>query len=107
MAARLVMHCVDARRHIGVGVEPPRAMRRVDELDKKGKKTGKRVKEERGEVFLSMELLPRKAALAKPAGFGRSEPNANPHLPPPVGRIKWLKMFNPFYFIVRGKRYSY
>ena len=96
----------------GIIDTPPNSKRltftmNVDELDKKGKKTGKRVKEERGEVFLSMELLPRKAALAKPAGFGRSEPNANPHLPPPVGRIKWLKMFNPFYFIVRGKRYSY
>ena len=97
----------------GIVDTPPNSKRltftmNVDVLEKegknKGKPTGVRVKEERGDVFLSMELLPRKAALAKPAGFGRSEPNANPHLPPPVGRIKWLKMFNPFYFIVR---YSY
>ena len=31
---------------------------------------------------------------AKPAGFGRNDPNANPYLPPPTGRMKFS--LNPF-----------
>ena len=50
-------------------------------------------------MWLSFEILPHKLALAKPAGFGRSAPNSNPTLPPPTGRINWLKMFNPLYFL--------
>merc|ERR1712025_760191 len=38
--------------------------------------------------------MPRKVAEARAAGFGRSTPNQNPYLPPPVGRFKLS--LNPF-----------
>ena len=37
-----------------------------------------------GEVLVSFELLTMEEAKRKPAGFGRKEPNDNPHLPEPV-----------------------
>jgi len=52
-----------------------------------------------GEVLLSIELLPGDIAEKIPAGLGRSEPNANPELPLPEGRLDPLKMLNPFYAI--------
>merc|ERR1711924_226740 len=72
----------------GLGKRPPDA--ELFDFHFEGKNKGK--------VWLSFEILPQKAALAKPAGFGRSAPN-NPTLPPPTGRINWLKMFNPLYFL--------
>ena len=48
-------------------------------------------------VKMSIELLPIAVADAKPAGFGRSAPNAHPHLPKPTGRIAWTDLLDPFH----------
>jgi hypothetical protein len=37
------------------------------------------------------QILPKASATAAPAGLGRSEPNANPFLPPPTGRMKLVR----------------
>lgn len=47
-----------------------------------------------GKLLISLELLPKDAADAQPVGSGRNEPNQNPYLPPPAGRMKFS--FNPF-----------
>ena len=47
-----------------------------------------------GWVQISLELLPEALATLSPAGNGRSEPNAYPTLPRPIGRIKLS--LNPF-----------
>ena len=47
-----------------------------------------------GTVLISLEILPMwKANLCK-VGEGRDEPNCNPHLPPPIGRLEFS--LNPF-----------
>ncbi len=48
-----------------------------------------------GKIKLSLELLPARIAKQLPAGFGRDAPNANPHLPEPVGRATF-SIFHPF-----------
>lgn len=53
--------------------------------------------EYRGSVLVSIEVMPQAAADAAPAGYGRSEPNANPVLPKPTGRLKFS--MNPFYMM--------
>eukprot|EP01017_Pseudomicrothorax_dubius_P045811 TRINITY_DN7982_c0_g1_i1.p1 TRINITY_DN7982_c0_g1~~TRINITY_DN7982_c0_g1_i1.p1 ORF type:complete len:406 (+),score=138.25 TRINITY_DN7982_c0_g1_i1:307-1524(+) len=50
--------------------------------DEKGQLT------DRGEILVSMELIPKSAADLSKVGQGRSEPNQNPFLPPPIGRLK-------------------
>ncbi|EDV22851.1 uncharacterized protein TRIADDRAFT_58489 [Trichoplax adhaerens] len=40
-----------------------------------------------GKVEMSIEILTSEEAAAKPAGVGRSDPNANPHLDPP--KVLW------------------
>lgn len=55
--------------------------------------------EDAGEVLLSVELLPKAMADSLTAGLGRQEPNENPTLPPPVGRLDITKMGNPMYLI--------
>ncbi len=40
-----------------------------------------------GSLLLSIELLPKDLAESVPVGMGRSEPNLNPYLPPPTGRM--------------------
>ena len=52
-----------------------------------------------GNILISVELLPKALADSRPAGFGRSEPNMNPTLPAPVGRVNWGMMWNPCYMI--------
>lgn len=47
-----------------------------------------------GRLLISLELLPKDAADAQPVGAARNEPNQNPYLPPPAGRMKMS--FNPF-----------
>lgn len=47
-----------------------------------------------GKVLISLELLPKETADAQPVGVGRNDPNQNPYLPPPAGRMKFS--FNPF-----------
>jgi hypothetical protein len=44
-----------------------------------------------GEMLLSVELVPLEIAKKMPAGFGRSAPNANPELPNPTGRLKFVR----------------
>ena len=46
-----------------------------------------------GRVQVSLELVPVTQAQACPVGEGRSEPNLDPFLPPPVGRFSWT--WNP------------
>ena len=47
-----------------------------------------------GRILMSLEFMPIWKAEKCPVGKGRSEPNVNPYLPPPVGRFEWS--FNPF-----------
>ena len=47
-----------------------------------------------GEICYSIQIWPKEKALVMPVGAARSEPNTNPYLPPPVGRLKWS--WNPF-----------
>ena len=49
---------------------------------------------ETGWVQVSLELVPEALAAVAAAGSGRSEPNAYPRLPPPVGRLQLS--LNPF-----------
>ena len=50
--------------------------------------------EDGGRVQISFELVPIDAAKACEVGEGRDEPNIDPHLPEPIGRIKWS--WNPW-----------
>ena len=52
-----------------------------------------------GEVCVSVEILPKSLAERMSAGFGQSEPNRNPVLPPPVGRIDLTQFWNPLYVL--------
>lgn len=47
-----------------------------------------------GRLEFSMELMPLSVANTIPAGLGRGDPNANPHLPEPEGRVHW-SLFHP------------
>ena len=40
-------------------------------------------------LLLSVQLVPADEVARLPAGFGRSEPNSNPILPKPTGRLKF------------------
>ena len=51
-----------------------------------------------GKVRISLSVTPIETALANPVGYGRSEPNHSPYLPPPVGRISFS--LNPFTLFV-------
>ena len=44
-----------------------------------------------GEVLMSIEIMPKAVADVRKAGLGRSEPNMNPYLPPPTGRMKFVR----------------
>jgi len=44
---------------------------------------------EGGQIKVSFELVPKDQALRCPVGKGRDDPNIDPFLPPPVGRIHW------------------
>ena len=62
------------------------------QMEKDGKKGGR--------VLCSIEVMPQWYADLHQVGKGRDEPNMNPYLPPPVGRIKFtlnpFKMLNQF-----------
>ena len=47
-----------------------------------------------GSVAISLQIWPKEKSIAMPSGAARNDPNSNPFLPPPVGRIKWS--WNPF-----------
>ena len=51
-----------------------------------------------GRVCISLEVLPMKIAEECKVGKGRDEPNVNPHLPPPIGRMQWS--WNPYTLFV-------
>ena len=53
--------------------------------------TGNMKQELMGRFLLSVEVMPTDIAQKIPAGFGRSDPNANPELPPPTGRLKFVR----------------
>ena len=44
--------------------------------------------ESAGKLALSIQIIPEPQALARPSGLGRDDPNVNPFLPPPVGRMQ-------------------
>lgn len=54
-----------------------------------------------GAMLISMEAVP--MSLARSPGFeagdGRNEPNMNPRLPPPSGRIDPMQLMNPFFLL--------
>ena len=56
-----------------------------------------------GKVRISVNITPGEHAKSNPVGHGRTEPNQNPFLPPPVGRISFS--LNPFTMIVNIKNY--
>ncbi len=43
-----------------------------------------------GKMEISVEILPQEQANQMAAGFGRSDPNQNPFLPPPEGRFQFV-----------------
>ena len=66
-----------------------------------GKKYGKsgavKKTEMRGKVLLSVEIVSKEDAEARPVGRGRSEPNMHPFLPKPTGRFRLS--VNPFFML--------
>ena len=52
------------------------------------------VSNKKGRVLCSLEVVPQWKAENIPVGQGRDEPNVDPYLPPPVGRIEFT--LNPF-----------
>ena len=58
------------------------------------KMTNRKTGKTDGEVLISIEVVETQDALERPVGKGRKEPNANPYLPKPVGRLKFN--LNPF-----------
>ncbi len=78
--------CEQVKDAIGLGKDPDDASwLTINQLNRETQKM-----ELRGEVLLSIEILPKSSATAAPVGLGRSEPNVNPYLPPPTGRMKWV-----------------
>ena len=42
-----------------------------------------------GSICYSIQIWPKDKATLMPVGNARTEPNTNPFLPPPVGRLKF------------------
>ncbi|GMI00136.1 hypothetical protein TrVE_jg577 [Triparma verrucosa] len=74
----------------GVGEDPPNST--WVKLMRKDFETGE--DEEVGQVAISVSIIPKNLAESNPAGFGRKEPNNDPYLPNPSGRLKFT--LNPF-----------
>eukprot|EP00903_Cladosiphon_okamuranus_P014837 g13738.t1 len=74
------------------GVGKPPADAQWLELTRRDPEAG--TVEQMGKLLISLELLPKENADAQPVGSGRNEPNQNPYLPPPAGRMKFS--LNPF-----------
>ena len=58
---------------------------------------GIQIQEAAGEVCISLQIVPQSQVEARPNGFGRDEPNNNPHCPLPAGRMELS--VNPCYMI--------
>mmetsp|Transcript_19079 Transcript_19079/g.72115 ORF Transcript_19079/g.72115 Transcript_19079/m.72115 type:complete len:2052 (-) Transcript_19079:79-6234(-) len=85
-----------ARSVLGWDLDPPDSQRldlETTERDKDGVSTRKFM----GHVWISVEIWPKSYAEGYPVGTGRSDPNQNPYLPPPVGRLQFS--LNPFYMM--------
>ncbi len=52
--------------------------------DKKAKKIV-----ERGRLAVSISIVPESEYTSRPVGNARDEPNVNPYLPPPIGRMSF------------------
>ncbi|KAH9070578.1 hypothetical protein Ae201684P_002935 [Aphanomyces euteiches] len=52
------------------------------------------ISESMGKLGVCLHIVPEAEYIATPVGSGREEPNINPYLPPPVGRIRFST--NPF-----------
>ena len=61
-------------------------------FDKKGKR------EITGKIRLQIDIYPKDQAEANKVGEARQEPNCNPYLPPPIGRLSFS--LNPFKMFV-------
>jgi len=57
-----------------------------------------KVKDKTGRIEVSIELMHSDVAKTQPAGLGRGDPNANPFLPDPEGRLN-LSLFHPCNFV--------
>jgi hypothetical protein len=76
-----------------------RALRRDNETFKvQLKRKTTQGEKDAGFLYISFELLPKEVAESCKVGEGRDEPNVDPRLPPPIGRIEWtmnpLKMMS-------------
>lgn len=63
-----------------------------EEMDKEAAESDEFKK--KGKIHLSFELVPWKDVELDPVGMGREEPNKNPTLPPPTGRMSFS--LNPY-----------
>ena len=63
----------------------------------KGKRDVAGEGEQGGRVLCSLEIVPKDYSETEVVGKGREEPNTNPFLPPPVGRLEFT--LNPFKMI--------
>jgi len=63
----------------------------------KGKRDVAGEGEQGGRVLCSLEIVPKDYSETEAVGKGREEPNTNPFLPPPVGRLEFT--LNPFKMI--------
>lgn len=60
--------------------------------------------EKTGKVRVQIDVYPKKLAEMNKVGEARNEPNVNPFLPPPIGRLSFslnpLKMFVSIYYFI-------
>lgn len=66
-------------------------------MDRLNHETG--VRDPMGQVCFSVQLWPKDKAVVMPQGGARNEPNSDPFLPPPVGRISFS--WNPFVMMMQ------
>jgi hypothetical protein len=50
---------------------------------------------EGGKLAVSIQIVTKAELTARPSGFGRDDPNVNPFLPPPVGRMQLVRAAVP------------
>jgi len=73
----------------GLGEDPPNSR-----WIKLMRKNADGEEEEVGQVAVSLTIMPKSLAETCPAGFGRNDPNNDPYLPGPTGRLTFT--LNPF-----------